>query len=302
MDTAMVKSIITGFVLLSLIPVLMGCSRPEQPLSTWFSRQTGQVSAEKPVDEPAIRLRIWKMGIVVESRTHKEAFMYLRFYEWNMFGAVLPAKHTRGSSDWPWQLSPDKSRATMKSPAMNLTVQAANDGADLILTITNKSGHDWPATAAIIPCFNPGVEWGGVRENPLFFDETHRNTYFVGPDGLELLQQREIHFNNALSSALYRLSPDGKFTFSDKWPSSQRNATEGLMIRQSQNKKWVAGIAWEDYLSAQGHNPWKCMHLAVRVGPLKQGESKKVRGKIYLFQGTRQDCLKRFHKDFFREK
>ena len=60
----------------------------------------------------------------------------------------------------------------------------------------------------------------------------------------------------------------------------------------------VAGIAWKDFLSAQGHNPRKCMHLSVRVGPLARGESKTVRGRVYLFPGTARDCLAHFEEDF----
>ena len=231
--------------------------------------------------------------------------MYLWFYEWNMFEALLPGEHTNGVADWPWQVSNDKSSAVMKSSALSLAVDATNDGADILLTITNKSGHDWPETAAIIPCFNPGSKSRlvpGLAISPQFLDQPHKSTYFLGRNGLDLLYQREIHFNEALRPVLDTISPDGKFVFSHKWPTSQRDAVAGLLIRESRDREWVTAIAWEDFLSAQGHNPWKCMHLAVRVGPLKQGNSKKIRGKIYLFRGTKEDCLERFRNDFLCEK
>ena len=91
---------------------------------------------------------------------------------------------------------------------------------------------------------------------------------------------------------------DGRFVFSEKWPTSDRDAYAGLMARESNDKQWVMGIAWESYISAQGHNPWECMHLSIRVGPLKQGQTKTIRGKIYLFKGSKEDCLRRFKKDF----
>jgi hypothetical protein len=40
------------------------------------------------------------------------------------------------------------------------------------------------------------------------------------------------------------------------------------------------------------------MHLSVRVGPLKQGQSRTIRGRIYLIKGSKEDCLRRFEKDF----
>ena len=52
------------------------------------------------------------------------------------------------------------------------------------------------------------------------------------------------------------------------------------------------------YLSAQGHNPWNCMHLSIKVGPLKQGQRRTINGKIYLFEGSREDCLQAFRRDF----
>jgi len=71
------------------------------------------------------------------------------------------------------------------------------------------------------------------------------------------------------------------------------NSTRGLIIRESTDGQWVAGIEWDDFLSCQGHNPWQCMHLCVKVGPLKKGETKTIHGKIHLFKGTKEDCYRR---------
>ena len=83
-----------------------------------------------------------------------------------------------------------------------------------------------------------------------------------------------------------------------KWPMSAENAAAGIIIRESEDNQWVSAIAWEDFLSAQGHNPWSCMHLCVRVGPLAIGESKTIRGRMHLFPGNKEDCLARFRKEF----
>ena len=72
------------------------------------------------------------------------------------------------------------------------------------------------------------------------------------------------------------------------------------MIRESTDGKWVTGIAWERFVSVQGHNPWQCMHLSINVGPLPRGDERKVRGKIYLFQGSKEDLLSRYREDFRR--
>ncbi|MHC4740174.1 MAG: hypothetical protein ACYS9Y_14795 [Planctomycetota bacterium] len=284
--------IIITLVLISTVLFMTGCS------------PTGITPEGTTKKGPMINLRAWNTpdrrqgGIVLESQTNKDMFMYLWFYEWNMFEAVRPGEHTFGFAGWTWEVNSDKSLAIMMSPALSMVAKTVDDGAELTLTITNTSGYDWSEQAAIIPCFNPGLQKAKVTENPMFLDITHTNTYFLGHDGLDLLKEREIHFNNELRPVLDEISPDGRFVFSRKWPTSPKNATAGLIIRQAKNGKWVTAIAWEDFLSAQGHNPWKCMHLAISVGPLKNGESKKIRGKIYLFQGNKENCLNRFYQDF----
>ena len=40
------------------------------------------------------------------------------------------------------------------------------------------------------------------------------------------------------------------------------------------------------------------MHLSVNVGPLSQGESRRIRGKIYLLKGTKEELLARYQSDF----
>jgi hypothetical protein len=142
-------------------------------------------------------------------------------------------------------------------------------------------------------------------ENPLFFDDNHENTWFLSENGLALIRgiefPREIHFNNALLPSILaweKESEDDAFVFSHKWPTSERNAMAGLMIRESLDKRWVMGIAWEDFISVQGHNPWRCMHLSVRIGPLAKGEKKTIKGRIYLFKGSKEDCLEHYREDF----
>lgn len=261
------------------------------------------ISGCKPESHKPMKLSSWDRGISIHSRTDDSCFAYLWFYEWHLFDAVSEGEHTHGSSSWEWKVSPDGTKAEMTSQWLNLTMNAADDGADLILKITNASEHDWPEVAAIIPCFNPGHE-GIIKANSRFLDEEHDDTYFFGQDGLELIKgqkPREIHFNHSLLPAILNWDKereDEDFVFTHKWPTSQKNAHAGVMIRESEDRELVMGIAWDSYISAQGHNPWHCMHLSVRVGPLKQGESRSIRGKIYLFNGTKEDCLNKYRKDF----
>lgn len=241
-----------------------------------------------------VKLSRWQRGFAVRSCEREGMAVYFWFYEWNMFDAVREGQHTSGHYDFPWTVDDDCAHTA--SGGLQVEAVATEDGALLTLTVTNESGHDWPDVAGIIPCFNPG-DGKTVEQNRNLVDDGHTKTYFLGPDGFELLQQREIHFNSRLRPSVDRLCRDGAFAFSHKWPNSDRNAAGGLIVRESVDGGWVAGIAWEDFLSAQGHNPWNCMHLCVRVGPLKRSESRTVRGRIYLFEGAKEACLERCRSD-----
>lgn len=125
----------------------------------------------------------------------------------------------------------------------------------------------WPTLAAIIPCLSPGLVGGNLNE---------RHGSAEG-----LLRAR-----------------DCAFVFSQKWPSPGPDATGGLIVRESTDGTGVSGIAWDDCLSVQAHNPWRCMHLAVRVGPLKRHDTRTIRGKLYPLEGTKEDCLRLYWSDF----
>jgi hypothetical protein len=243
---------------------------------------------------PNVRLFEWERGYGVESHAQKGMAVYLWFYEWNMFEAMQPGQHTQGTYRLDRKLRDDSRQGVISSNTLTLRVTATTDGADLELTVRNTTGHDFPPHAAIIPCFNPGPE----ESRNIAFANT--NTYFLGPEGLEKLVRRQIHFSAALRKLVDRDATDGRYAWSDKWPLAEPNAAGGIIARESTDGKWACGIAWENFLSAQGHNPWQCMHLSVCVGPLKRGQSKSIRGKIYLLHGSKDDVLRRYRDDFGR--
>jgi hypothetical protein len=223
--------------------------------------------------------------------------MYLWFYEWNLFEAFGKGQHTAGNHIPAKELSKDGRNGALKHTGLRLEVNAQNDGADLQLTVTNETSHDWPLIAAIIPCLSPG-DRKVVPPTEAFFDDAHERTWFLGNDGLVRLVRRDIHFNSMFRTEIDSAASDGEYVFSQKWPTSQIDAKHGLLLRESVDKKWVAGIGWEDFISVQGHNPWRCMHQSIRVGPLKPAEKKRVKGRVYLFEGTKTDCVRKFGNDF----
>jgi acetyl esterase/lipase len=253
-----------------------------------------------PTGTDETRLSTWKRGVAITSSRDPELRMHLWFYEWNMFGAVTEGQHTRGTFESEIRLARDGTSATVlsRNPGIELQITATPEGADLTLSVTNKSGHDWPALAAVIPCFNPGPK--PIR-NAAF---ANTKTWFLSASGLELVAMkapREIHFQRSLREVVEsKVDGKGRYAWSHKWPKSAVDATAGLIIRESTSGKLVTGIVWDRFLSVQAHNPWQCMHLSVHVGPLARGQTRKVRGKIYLLKGTRGDVLARYRRDFVK--
>ncbi len=59
----------------------------------------------------------------------------------------------------------------------------------------------------------------------------------------------------------------------------------------------ILAVAWEPYQEIfQG--VITCMHSDFRIGGLKPGETKKIRGKLYLVPADQQTLLARFREDF----
>ena len=252
-------------------------------------------------------LTIWDRGVKLTSPSDNGLYAYLWFYEWTLFDSVRQGEHKGGTSDWSWTLDSSNSLAATNGDWFSLSATAVEDGADLELTVTNTTDHDWPDIAGIIPCFNPG--WDEPKRtnavpNMNFLDNDHDRTYFLGENGLDLIAgdaPREIHFNHARMDSILdwkKERDDGQFVWYHKWPTSSRNAHAGVLVRESNDRSQTMAIVWESFLTAQGHNPWKCMHLSVNVGPLKQGASKTIRGKMYLFEGSKEDFLVKLKRDF----
>jgi len=239
-----------------------------------------------------LTLSTWTRGIRISSVDDPSMFVYFWFYEWNMFGAIEEGEHTRGRWDWSWELDPSGREARIAGRGIALSACVEENSVALDLRVTNTTGHTWDAPAAIIPCFNPG-DGREVERNERLVDENHQRTWFVGRDGLDRLHQREIHFNDALRREVDPRAVEGRHVFADKWPPSDRDAIFGALVRSSSDDRWVAAIAWDDFLSAQGHNPWFCMHLSVRLGPLAPGATVHRHGRMDLFPGTPTEALAR---------
>ena len=144
-----------------------------------------------PASDDSLLLESWRQGVVVHPQGEPEMRMFLWFYEWNLFGAVNRGHHTAAysmDSDWAaWEkiITNDKTYAVVSRDGVQLELASVEDGVELTLNMENRSGHDWPALASIIPCFNPGPSEHGTRfdyafkRNRLFADSDSTHTWFA---------------------------------------------------------------------------------------------------------------------------
>lgn len=80
-------------------------------------------------------------------------------------------------------------------------------------------------------------------------------------------------------------------------PLSELVPSSGLCGAFSADDKWIMATAWEPYQELfQGVRV--CMHSDLRIGGLKPGETKKIRGKIYVVPADVRALVNRYERDF----
>ncbi len=80
-------------------------------------------------------------------------------------------------------------------------------------------------------------------------------------------------------------------------PLSKVVPSNGLIGCFSADESMVLASAWEPYQELfQG--VIVCVHSDFRIGGLKPGESKKIRGKLYILPADVDELLRRYRKDF----
>jgi len=281
----------------------------------------------KQMNDPGIKFQVHREKIwlpheinllSITPREAEDQFLYLWFFEHTMFDAMEKGYSVyQGQRPTTVTLNEDASRAEITAGddfQWKLECQSVEDGVDLDLTVTNNTDYIWPEISSIMPCLTPGSPHADKppRMCEAFRDEDRTHTYYLGPDGLALLPEVNIplrfshqyrpQVNQILRKGGHETDklPTSRFPNSEgsKWAISPEVAHSGLMVRESSGGEWVVGVAWEDYLSVSAHYPLRCLHMAVRLGALEPGKTRTIRGKIYLFKGAKEDCLKRYRSDF----
>jgi len=80
-------------------------------------------------------------------------------------------------------------------------------------------------------------------------------------------------------------------------PISSDSPVNGLIGCYSADDRWLVATAW-DRTHELFQGVYVCLHADPHVGGLAPGETKEVRGKLYLLKNDPKLLLKRYQRDF----
>ena len=80
-------------------------------------------------------------------------------------------------------------------------------------------------------------------------------------------------------------------------PLSSLVPSSGLTGCYSKDESMILAVAWEPYQEIfQG--VITCMHADFHIGGLKPGETKEIKGKLYVVRANEDELSERFKRDF----
>ena len=80
-------------------------------------------------------------------------------------------------------------------------------------------------------------------------------------------------------------------------PLNPQVPSNGLIGCFSADEKWILAMAWEPYQELfQG--VITCLHSDFRIGGLDPGETKQIRGRVYLIEGGEKELMAAYARDF----
>ncbi len=175
-------------------------------------------------------------------------------------------------------------------------ITAKHDEIDFQLSAHNPTDTESEAHWAQ-PCIRVG-EFTGLADpkNPRTYDYLKKSFVFL--DGrLSLMPTKDWELRARYEPGQVWAAPGVPRADVNPRPLSKNVPSNGLIGCFSADDNMLMATAWEPYQELfQG--VITCLHSDFRLGGLKAGERKKVRGKIYIAPSDLPALLKRYRKDF----
>lgn len=175
-------------------------------------------------------------------------------------------------------------------------ITAGDDDVTFDITVKNPTDHPNEAQWAQ-PCIQLGNFAGAETADPKCVDIKLSNS-FIFVDGKLTRMPTQPWATAARYVPGQVWCPKGvPRTDVNPRPLSTLVPSNGLIGCFSIDGKWIFGTAFEPYQELfQG--VVRCLHSDFRIGEVKPGQTKHIRGKIYLMPADADALLKRYLKDF----
>ena len=198
-------------------------------------------------------------------------------------------------------ISPDRTQLKLKCTLkdgviVDHTITSHSDEVDFRLVAHNPTQSISKAHWAQ-PCVRVGEFTGlGDPKNPRTYDYLKKSFIFL--DGrLSLMPTKDWATEARYTPGQVWAAPGVPRTDVNPRPLSPHTPSNGLIGCFSGDHTKIFVTAWEPYQELfQG--VITCLHSDFRIGGLKPGETKKIRGKIYYVPNNVPALLKRYAKDF----
>lgn len=192
---------------------------------------------------------------------------------------------------WDAADAPKELRADCKVPGrgqFGLKLRAEADRIDLRLSIRNDTDRpqgpiDWAFCAIAL-------------ESPSLRDPEHARTFIF--DGRRLRSLREI--NGRAMTAVTRIAgADGFIShLHTSLPRSPVESKQSVIIVESRDGRHAAALGFEQSYTSFSCSGNMCFHADPYFGMLSPGVEKQMRGALYLMEGSADDALDRYRRDF----
>jgi len=198
-------------------------------------------------------------------------------------------------------INPDRTQLKLKCTlkdgvVVDHVITARSDEVDFRLVAHNPTQSISRAHWAQ-PCVRVGEFTGlGDPKNPRTYDYLKKSFIFL--DGrLSVMPTKDWATEARYTPGQVWAAPGVPRADVNPRPLSPHTPSNGLIGCFSRDDTKIFATAWEPYQELfQG--VFTCLHSDFRIGGLKPGETKRIRGKIYYVPNNVPPLLKRYAKDF----
>lgn len=169
-------------------------------------------------------------------------------------------------------------------------IRAGNDEVEINLVLTNKGSK-----AEDIDWFQPCIRVSQFTNREQ--DDYISRCFIFTKNGLTTLDKTHRTHHGYYKGGQTYVPPGINLKDVNPRPISPDQPVNGLIGCFSDDDKYIMATAWDHYQELfQGI--FVCIHSDPRVGGLRPGEIKKLKGKIYIIKNDPGALLRRYKQDF----